>query len=162
MKGFSKWVMVYTMGLSAFIPVWADLAIPTPWPTLKEWKSTLVPWDAWFKDNTMVSDKGAYIHFFLNAQDFKSNFEVKDKKGRLAETALELVKRLSPKDAKADLMKVDIVFVLERDSYGAPNWDSLKRVAHLEFLRSKVPLKPLPGGMTEAAMKRIFDKFETY
>ena len=136
---------------------------PTPQPILKVWKVSAIPWDAWFKDNAMATDKSLYVHFFLNAQDFKGNLAAKDKKRRLAETAIELVKRLYPQDAQADLVKVDIVYVLERDNYGMPKWDSLERVAHLEFLRSKIlKLPPAKTGLSEAAMKKLFDKFEIF
>jgi hypothetical protein len=130
---------------------------------IEEWSVPSVPWDDWFKSNAMITDKTDYVHFFWNAQDFKGNFEVKDKKVRLAEAALELVKRLYPADAKADQVKVDIVYVLERDSYGLPKWDSLQQVAHFEFSKSKA-LKPTKKKLvpTDAVMKKIFDKFEFY
>jgi hypothetical protein len=155
--------------------VWAqETAVSTPGATaagtpnsavavIEKWSESTVPWDDWFKSNAMITDKTDYVHFFWNAQDFKANFEVKDKKIRLAEAALELVKRLYPSDAKADQVKVDIVYVLERDSYGLPKWDSLQQVAHFEFLKSKA-LKPTKKKLvpTDAGMKKIFDKFEFY
>ena len=136
----------------------------TPTPTiLKKWDSTLIPWVDWFKDNAVVTDKTQYVHFFWNAQDFKGNFEVKDKKTRLAEAALELVKCLFPADAKADLVKVDIVYVLERDSYGQPKWDSLQQVAHLEFKRSKMPKDgKKKAALTAAVVKKVFSKFDLF
>lgn len=169
-----KKLLFLLIGLVA-VQVWAQ---GTPNPTsvssttgtpsvavtvIEKWSVPIVPWDDWFKNNAMVTDKTDYVHFFWNAQDFKANFEVKDKKVRLAEAALELVKRLYPADAKADQVKVDIVYVLERDNYGLPKWDSLQQVAHFEFLKSKA-LKPAKKklGSTDAAMKKIFDKFEFY
>lgn len=129
----------------------------------KALKPSAIPWDKWFEKNALVTDKSEYVHFFWNAQDFKANFEVKDKKTMLAEAAVELVKRLYPSDAKSDLMKIDIVYVLERDSYGLPKWDSLQRVSHLEFLKSKaLKLYPKKGGLTETALKKIFNKFEVF
>ncbi len=147
-------------------PMQGSTALATPSVSLtpiEKWSEPTVPWDDWFKSNAMVTDKTDYVHFFWNAQDFKVNFEVKDKKVRLAEAALELVKRLYPADAKADQVKVDIVYVLERDSYGLPKWDSLQQVAHFEFLKSKA-LKPAKKKLvpTKAVMEKIFDKFEFY
>jgi hypothetical protein len=138
-------------------------ATPTPW-VLKKWSLPAVPWDAWFKDNALVTDKGKYVHFFWNAQDFKGNFEVKEKRQRLAAAALEIVKRLYPAKAKADWVKVDIVYVLERDEYGLPKWDSLERVAHIETLRSKAPKKPVSDDSTFTAefLKKTFDKFDLF
>lgn len=169
-----KRLLALLMGLSA-AQVWAqETPVSTPGATtavtpnssvtiVEKWSVPTVPWDDWFKSNAMITDKIDYVHFFWNAQDFKANFEVKDKKVRLAEAALELVKRLYPADAKADMVKVDIVYVLERDSYGLPKWDSLQQVAHFEFLKSKAlkpgKKKPIP---TDAVMKKIFDKFEFY
>ncbi len=135
----------------------------TPAAVIEKWNQSQVPWDDWFKNNAMVTDKTDYVHFFWNAQDFKANFEVKDKKTRLAEAALELVKRLYPADAKADQVKVDIVYVLERDTYGQPKWDSLQQVAHFEFLKSKA-IKSIKKKLvfTDTVMGKIFDKFEFY
>ncbi len=135
---------------------------PTPW-IVKTWNEAKLPWDVWFKKNTMVTDKTDYVHFFWNAQDFKANFEGKEKKLRLSEAALQLVKRLYPGDAKADLVKVDIVYVLERDSYGLPKWDSLQQVAHIEFLKSKA-LKSTKKKkrLSETDLSKGFDKFVIY
>ncbi len=130
---------------------------------LAKWIVNKVPWDEWFKKNCQVTDKAEYVHFFWDAQDFKLNFEVKDKKSRLADAALQLVSRLYPQDATADRVKVDIVYVLERDSYGLPKWDSLQQVAHFEFLKSKASkLIKHKVPLTEIQMKKIFDKFEIF
>lgn len=122
-----------------------------------------MPWDEWFKKNAMVTDKTDYVHFFWNAQDFKLNFEVNGKKLRLAEAALQLVSRLYPDDAKADLVKVDIVYVLERDQYGDPKWDSLQQVAHFEFHKSKaLKLAKSKKDLSAAALEKIFVKYEIF
>ncbi len=136
---------------------------PTPTPLLQgKWNAAKVPWDLWFKNNSMVTDKTEYVHFFWNANDFKSNFELKDKESHLADAAVYLVKKLFPPDSKADLVKVDIVYVLERDTYGMPKWDSLQQVLHVEFLRSKVITgKKLPDFSTIMPNK-IFDKFQIF
>lgn len=160
-----KFLMLGLVAIS--LPVMAQenrSGVPTPTPTiLQKWDSSQVPWDLWFKENALVTDKTEYVHFFWNAQDFKGNFEVKDKRTRLAEAALELVKRLYPADSKADQVKVDIVYVLERDTYGSPKWDSLQQVAHLEFKKSKIPKAGKKKLVVSAAVqKKIFDKFELY
>jgi hypothetical protein len=135
----------------------------TPVAAITKWNNAQVPWDDWFKGNAMVTDKTEYVHFFWNAQDCKANFEVKDKKVRLAQAALELVKRLYPADAQADPVKVDIVYVLERDTYGQPKWDSLQQVAHFEFLKSKaLKASGKKNSFSEAWMDKFFDKLEIY
>lgn len=137
----------------------AQESTPTPFATILpgQWKTSEVPWDDWFKKNTLVTDKGDYVHFFWNAQDARANFEGKERKNRLADSALEMAAKLQPATATADLCKVDIVFVLERDSYGMPKWDSLQRVVHYEFSRAAA-LKKMKksGSWTEAGMKKIF------
>ena len=158
---YSQDTAVPTAGDQASAQV-APSVSPTPW-IINKWNEAMVPWDIWFKKNTMVTDKTDYVHFFLNAQDFKANFEGKDKKIRLSEAALELVKRLYPADAKADLVKVDIVYVLERDSYGLPKWDSLQQVAHFEFAKSKgLKLIGKKSHLTEALLSKAFDKLVIY
>lgn len=120
-----------------------------------------IPWKVWFTKNTIVTDKGDHVHFFWNAQDYKSRLEVKNRVSLLAQAAVELVKELYPAGATADLMKVDIVYVTERDNYGMPKWDSLSRVAHLEFSRAsflKVSTKALKG--PEEKIKGLFTDFE--
>lgn len=147
--------------VSTETPATTSSAMPVT--VIEKWNVSKVPWGDWFKGNAMVTDKTDYVHFFWNAQDFKVNFEVRDKKVRLAEAALELVERLYPAGAKADPVKVDIVYVLERDAYGLPKWDSLQQVAHFEFLKSK-DLKSTPEklGPTDTMMNKIFNKFEFY
>lgn len=116
------------------------------------------PWPEWFAKNTVVTDKKAYVHFFWNANDVKSRFEGKDKESLLAQSARALVALSYPKGATADAMRVDIVFVAERDGYGMPKWDSMRRVAHLEF--SKKTLEQTPPSASEP--RRGFDKFEVF
>jgi hypothetical protein len=147
----------------AAMPLMAQSSTPTPTPLLPgPWISAKVPWDLWFKNNALVTDKTEYVHFFWNANDFKANFEVNDKTAHLADAAIYLVKNLYPADAKADWVKVDIVYVLERDTYGLPKWDSLQQVLHVEFLRSKVFIgKKLPN-FTKTDPTKVFDKFQVF
>ena len=101
-------------------------------------KSGEIPWAVWFKKNTMVTDKKEYVHFFFNAQDFKAHYEGDNKSAMIAQTAAQMVASLYPVTATSDTIKMDIVYVLDRDQYGLSKWDSLERVAHLEFLKSAV------------------------
>ena len=155
-----KWFCL--MFLLLVSPLMAQ-STPTPTPLLAgKWVAAKVPWDLWFKDNATVSDKGEYVHFFWNANDFKANFELKNKDQHLSDAAVYLVKKLFPADSKADLVKVDIVYVLQRDDYGMPKWDSLQQVAHFEFLRSKLLSgKKLPD-FTVKKPEKVFDVFQTF
>ena len=135
---------------------------PTPYPAVEKWNASQQPWDLWFTKNALVTDKTEYVHFFWNAQDFKQVFETKDKNRRLGDAALQLVAKLYPKDAKADAVKVDIVYVLERDTYGEPKWDSLQQVAHFEFSRAAAKKAVKKKALSEAAMKAVFKKLEIF
>jgi hypothetical protein len=155
-----KWLVV--LFFLTITPLMAQ-STPTPTPLLPgKWIAAKVPWDLWFKHNTIITDDSAYVHFFWDANDFKANFEVKDKESRLADAAIYLVKKAYPSSATADLVKVDIVYVLERDIYGEPKWDSMQQVLHLEFLRSKVMAsKKLPDFSINKPAK-VFDKFQIF
>ena len=159
-------LLIMSLGAEVFAQdqgVPAGQYTPTAPVVLSDWKVSKVPWDDWFKKNTTVTDKTDHVHFFWNAQDFKANFEVKDKKQRLAQAALQLVARLYPEGAKSDAMRVDIVYVLERDTYGMPKWDSMQQVAHLEFSRAKITkLAKSDKPLTDDQMKKVFSKFEIY
>ena len=167
--------------LLAPLPVWAQ-ETPSPEPTqylilgtpsispqermIAHWSMVAVPWGRWFKADpfdVIVTDKTSYVHFMWDAQDFKANFEVKDKALRLAEAALQLVSRLYPDKAQVDSVKVDIVYVLEKDIYGRPQWDNLQQVAHFEFLRSEaLPLAKASEEPSLTALQKIFSKVEIY
>lgn len=116
------------------------------------------PWAEWFTKNVLVTDKKTYVHFFWNANDAKKLLEGKDKKERLAQAARDLVRLHYPESSAADRLKVDIVFVLERDGYGSPRWETLRRVAHLEGSRKTL----LEAGPGPEDLMRAFDKFELY
>ena len=118
------------------------------------------PWAEWFAKNTVATDKKAYVHFFWNANDVKDRFSTngKAKDALLAEAARQLVALQYPKTAAADAMRVDVVFVAQRDEYGMPKWDTMRRVAHLEFSRKTLEAtRP-----DESDPRRGFDKFEVY
>ena len=156
-----KRILILSMFLAA-APLGAQEAAPTATPVrlVNPWSVSAVPWNQWFKKNAMVTSKAEYVHFFWNAQDFKKNFTGKDKKTRLGQAALQLVSRLYPSGAQADKVKVDIVYVLERDSYGDPKWDSLQQVAHLEFSRKKA--EELLQKKAGAVPDKFFDRFSIY
>jgi len=138
---------------------------PTPFANIPtgQWKLAEVPWDDWFKKNVIATDKGDHVHYMWNAQDAKTNFDGKDQKFRLADSALELAAKLQPSTATSDRSIVDIVYVLERDSYGMPKWDSLQRVAHFEFSRAKaLKILKTKKAWTEASLKKAFTAVEFF
>jgi hypothetical protein len=64
-----------------------------------------------------------------------------------------------PEKAAPDLVKVDVVFVRERDNYGLPKWDTLERVAHVELLRSRLPAAASADGPRLVA---LCEKLQVY
>jgi len=117
-------------------------------------------WPAWFAKNTTVTDKKTYVHFFWNANDVRDRFTGKAREPLVAEAARQLVARQFPARAAADVVKVDVVFVAERDGYGMPKWDTLQRVAHLEGSRKKI--LAVPPAAPFAELRRAFDRFELF
>jgi len=109
----------------------------------------------------MVTDKKSYVHFFWNAQDVREKFAGPAKKEFVAQAAGELVRSPYPAKASADLMKVDIVFVRERDSYGLQKWESLERVAHIELSREKV-VSAMAGGATPARLVSLCERIDLF
>lgn len=77
-----KKLLALLIGLSA-AQVWAqETPISTPASTttgtpnsavavIEKWSVPDVPWDDWFKNNAMVTDKTDYVHFFWNAPGFQ-------------------------------------------------------------------------------------------
>ena len=156
-----KKILCFLLLLTAS-PLFAQ-STPTPTPLLAgKWVASKVPWDLWFKDNAIATDKTEYVHIFWNANDFKANFEVKDKQQHLAEAAIYLAKKAFPADSKTDWVKIDIVYVLERDTYGLPKWDSMQQICHVEFSRAKVLKGDKLPDFTKADPAKVFDKFQIF
>jgi len=138
-------------------------ASESPVPATVVLPSGSIPWPIWFKKNVLIKDKKQYVYMFFNIQDFKKSFEGKDKNAMLASAASHLVADLYPKTATAKLIKMDMVFIKERDEYGLPKWDTLERVAHLECLKSSVLRSGKPrNSFTEKEIKKAFLKFQLF
>jgi hypothetical protein len=114
-----------------------------------------LPWAIWFEKNTIVSDKKSYVHVLWDANAVRARFEGKDKAATIGEAGRQLARLQYPPGATADQVRVDVVFITKRDGYGNPRWDSIERLAHLEFSRKK--LLAAPGG---GEPRRGYDKFE--
>jgi anaerobic selenocysteine-containing dehydrogenase len=115
-----------------------------------------LPWASWFEKNTTVSDKGGYVHMMWDANAVRSRFEGKGERAFIAEAARQLALLRYPKSSSADQVRADIVFVTQRDEYGNPKWDTLQRVAHVEFSRKLVL------GASGADLEKSFQKFEIF
>lgn len=127
----------------------------TPAPKAASAKLAGLPWSAWFEKTTTVSDKKAYVHFLWDANAVRGEFEGKEKLVLIAEAGRQLARLRYPAGASADQIRVDIVFITKRDGYGSPRWDSIQRLAHLEFSRKKLSETPAGGEPSSG-----YDKFE--
>lgn len=100
--------------------------------------------------NVLATDKKAYVHILWNAADQKDALTLPSRKLAAARLAVRLAFERYPAGATADRVKVDIVIVNEKDGYGLPKWNALKRVATVELLRSKVLKNGKPVELAEA------------
>lgn len=147
--------MTASLASVVFLAVLAALpAGPAPVPS-----AAGPPWAAWFEKNTMVTDRKTYVHVFWNAQEARKALTGPDRKLLLAQAARQLAATKIPQKTTSDRVKLDVVFVRERDNYGMPRWDTLEKVAHLEFSRRKVT-EGLGEGSNGAEFSRLFDVFE--
>lgn len=118
-------------------------------------------WDSWLAKSTLVSDKKAYVHILWNAQDRKADLAGSGRSAFLAEGACQVVLRRYPKTATADLVKVDVVLIREKDSYGEPKWDTMEKVAHFEASRRRIQDAAASGlPKTATALLGLFGKAE--
>lgn len=139
---------------AAFLPARLLAVAPGAAPT--PGALATLPWPSWFEKNTTVSDKKTYVHMMWDAEAVRGRFEGKDERAFIAEAARQLVRLRNPGNASPDAVRIDIVFVTERDEYGNPKWDTLQRVAHLEGSRKAVL------EASEADLEKAFAKFEIF
>lgn len=145
---FSSSVLVSLAGMS-YPPT-------TPGPSSTQGGVAGLSWQKWFEKTTTITDKKTYLHVLWDANAVRAQFEGAAKRAMIAEAGRQIASLLYPPGAASDRLRVDIVFVTKRDEYGNPQWDSLQRVAHLEFSRKKL-LESRPAGEDPA---RGYDKFE--
>lgn len=114
---------------------------------------------AWFEKNVTVTKKSGYVHVFWNAQEARAALTPSRRRLLLARAARHLAVSAVPADA--DLVKLDVVFVSERDNYGMPRWDSLEKVGHLEFRKGALLAgwKEEATVPTEPQLSRLFTVF---
>lgn len=114
---------------------------------------------AWFDKNVIVTSKEGYVHVFWNAQEAREPLAGPDKRVLLARAARKLA--AEKVGAGVDRVKMDVVFVRERDRYGMPRWDTLEKVAHLEFSRGALLEGLKEGAVPEKAqVAKLFEVFE--
>lgn len=129
----------------------------TPGAKSRSQSPAALPWSDWFEKNTTISDKKTYVHFLWDANAVRGQFEGSPMRGRIAEAGRQLARLRYPTGASADQIRMDIVFITKRDGYGNPRWDSIQRLAHLEFSRKKLLETPAGGESS-----RGYEKFEVF
>lgn len=93
-------------------------------------------WDKkWTAKYVIATPREAYVHVLIDAQTLHGQLEGADHHSAVALEALKLVRVFQFPKNSSDLVKLDIVYFKNRDSYGAPLWDSVVRIGHLEFSR---------------------------
>jgi hypothetical protein len=103
-------------------------------------------------DDIQVTDKKAYAYLLWDIQALGLPDDVKAQDAKLQAGVLALVKGpVAQQVPKAKGVKVDVVRFTQRDDYGAPDWNSVKKVAHYTVILGKkkaalsVGSKPIPG-----------------
>lgn len=87
----------------------------------------------WIAKYVIVTPKSGYTHALIDVENLRPTFDGPGMHAAAAKEALSLAQSAGLLDPTSDLVKVDVVVFLNRDNYGAPVWDSMKRYAHLEF-----------------------------
>jgi hypothetical protein len=96
--------------------------------------SLIAPWTIeWTKKYVIVTPKTGYSHTLIDVETLRPTFEGAKMHSAAALEALALAQSTGLLDPTVDLVKVDVVLFQNRDNYGSPVWDSMKRLAHFEF-----------------------------
>lgn len=111
--------------------------------------------------DVIVSPKSGYVHVLWNVAS--KHAAVDGPKGRTLIPGLvaRLVTEWVTKDAPSEV-RVDVVVVLERDSYGRPRWDGLRKVARLIGRRETLASWVAANGASAEAPETLFEKVSWY
>jgi len=91
-------------------------------------------WSAeYIKKYIIVTPKTGYSHVLIDVATKREAFEGAGKHTAIALQALQLAQSTVLANAASDVVKLDVVIFQNRDNYGSPLWDSMKRLGHLEF-----------------------------
>ena len=93
---------------------------------------------SWTDKYVIVTPKSEYTHVLIDVETLGSSFEGAGMHSAAALEALALAQSTGLLNPAVDLVKVDVVLFQNRDNYGAPMWDSMKRFAHFEFSLQKL------------------------
>lgn len=149
--------------------LWADSSTPTPAVSATPHSNTetstpvsdaagMQDWDKkWMTKYVITTPRGDYVHVLIDTETLHARLEGADHHSAVAREAFKLVRVFQFPKNSSDLVKLDIVYFKNRDSYGAPLWDSVVRIGHLEFSRkSLAEASPDIFLKTEADWKGLF------
>lgn len=157
------------LSLGAGVPAaWADPPIPTPSPvTGTSTPGAAAATESWTKDwmakYVAATAKEGYVYVLMDAETMRSKLAGAGNHSAAAREALNLVHSFRFPENSSDLVKLDIVYFESRSEYGAPIWDTIKHIGHLEFSRkalAKVPPETFLQG--EDRWKGLFQKVYFY
>lgn len=128
-----------------------DALVPNTWT--KEWVAKYV----------ISTKKETYSHVLIDVAPLKDKFTGGSAHAAAAVEAVYLAQSSILDEQAPDLVKCDVVVFEGRDNYGAPLWDSMKRIGHMEFSRKDLA-KVSAASITqdESSWKNLFSKVEFY
>lgn len=94
----------------------------------------------WMLKYVNVTPRADYVHVLIDSETIHQSLEGQGNHGAVARTAYDLVHSFRFTENVPDTVKLDVVYFENRDNYGAPLWDSIKRIGHLEFSRKALAL----------------------
>ena len=159
----------------AVTSTWADTETPTTTVSSTTSSSTekaiAIPAEAakvawsknWMAKYVNATPRTDYVHVLIDAETLHAKLEGESNHSAVAREAYNLVHAFHFPENAGDLVKLDIVYFENRDNYGAPLWDSIKRIGHLEFSRKTLAqAKPETFLNPEAEWKGLFQTVRFY
>jgi hypothetical protein len=90
-----------------------------------------------------------YVHMLFDAFPYRDDLQVDSHKPKPLEPVVEALVQgfVLARLPGTKLVKVDVVEFTDRDSYGAPNWDVVKRLGRFEvkIRKHRISIKKLSG-----------------
>jgi hypothetical protein len=142
----------------------APAAPPAPTPAAVPGTDPKTAWTKpWMDKYVKAYPRTDNVYVLIDAETLHAKLEGSGNHAAVAREALELLRCLPLPAGSPDLVKLDVVYFKDRDSYGAPLWDSVERLGHLEFSR-KALVQASPGAFAkgEADWKGLFLKAQFF
>jgi hypothetical protein len=137
---------------------------PATTPAAMEKGAKLKDWTGpWMEKYVIVTPKEGYVHVLLDTDTLYGTFQGNGAHNTMALQALNLAQKYKFAEGASDTVKLDVVHFKERDNYGAPQWDTLKRLARFEFTRKGLAQASAEAfAKSEADWKGLFQNVTFY